>query len=487
MSRGSLALRLALGLGLTVAGVFAAMGWALHQTLDEALLQRDRVELQGRAELLVERIRQTREDDPHLTLLGQELDTLVMGHGRLRLWLLDAAGQPLYGGPAPPLLDRPSPGGFCLVRRDDGVVMEALRQPLPIPATWAGLALAAPGGVARAAVGEIVVALDVRGRQALQAEQTRRLFGLGAAGVLVTVLLVIVASWRGLAPLRRLARASAALAPATMAQRLPERHGDPGLDGLARAFNGVLDRQEAAYHQLEAFNADVAHELRTPLATLINGAQVALAAPRGPQEMREVLGAQLEVLEQLSALVKDMLFLARADQGGRVEANQWQILALEQELRHSLDFVEALADDAGLTLSLELDPALDGVAATGHPALLRRAVCNLLSNGIGHSAPGCVVRLRARWLPGLQAPGRLRLEVHNRGEPIPEALRQRMFHRFVRGDPARVRREGHGLGLAIVQAVAQMHGGSVGVVVEEDGLSVGLEWPLRPVHAVSGP
>lgn len=480
MSRGSLALRLALGLGLTVALVFAAMVWALHQTLGEALLRGDRAELQGRAALLVERIRQAREDDPHLTVLGQELDTLVMGHGRLRLWLLDAAGQPLYGGPVPPRLDGLAPDGFCQVRRDDGVVMEAVRLPLPMPGPWAGRLLAAPGPAAPAAVGEIVVALDVRGRQALQAEQARRLFGLAAAGVLATMLLVAAAAWRGLAPLRRLARASAALAPATMAQRLPERHGDPGLDGLARAFNGVLDRQEAAYHQLEAFNADVAHELRTPLATLINGAQVALAAPRSPQELREILGAQLEVLEQLSLLVKDMLFLARADQGGRVEAGQWQTLALAEELQQGLDFVDALAEEAGVSLVLELDPALDQVVATGHPALLRRAVCNLLSNGIGHSAPGSEVRLRARWRPRPGAPGWLRLDVHNRGEPPPEALRQRMFHRFVRGDPARVRREGHGLGLAIVQAVAQMHGGTASAVVEEGGLSVGLEWPQRP-------
>ena len=81
------------------------------------------------------------------------------------------------------------------------------------------------------------------------------------------------------------------------------------------AFNGALDRLEAAYQQLEAFNADVAHELRTPLANLIGGTQVALSRQRSAAEFEETLQSNLEELERLRSIINDMLFLARADQG----------------------------------------------------------------------------------------------------------------------------------------------------------------------------
>ncbi|MBH9710700.1 histidine kinase dimerization/phospho-acceptor domain-containing protein, partial [Burkholderia contaminans] len=74
---------------------------------------------------------------------------------------------------------------------------------------------------------------------------------------------------------------------------------------------------QAAYQQMEGFNADVAHELRTPLATLINGTQVTLSSGRDAAELRDVLESNLETLEDLKTLVNDMLFLARADRGER--------------------------------------------------------------------------------------------------------------------------------------------------------------------------
>lgn len=489
MKRPSMARRLTLTLGLIVSLVMLAMGWAFQHTLETTLQELDRVELVGRAELLRQKIEQARVRDPYLTALGGELDTLLLGHGRLRMWLLDAAGQPLHGGPGrPELVETGQADGPCKVRREDGTLMQALRLPLPMPMPHANgldLGLNPRDGVGLG-VGEIVVALDGRPREALLASHLRQLLGLGLAGLLATALLGGLACWQGLQPLRRLARASAALAPSAEGQRLPERHGDPGLDALAQAFNGVLARREAAYRQLETFNADVAHELRTPLATLINGGQVMLAGPRSTEELREALGAQLEVLEGLGGLVKDMLFLARADRGDRVQAAQSQPLSLARELSHCTDFVEALAEAARVKLRIEVDPALQGADAPplhGHPALLRRALCNLLSNGIAHSAPGSEVLLRARWRAGPGPLGRLRLDVLNPGTPPPEALRARMFHRFVRGDAARSEREGYGLGLAIVQAVAHMHEGTVFAEPEGQALSVGLEWPLQAMHS----
>jgi two-component system heavy metal sensor histidine kinase CusS len=104
------------------------------------------------------------------------------------------------------------------------------------------------------------------------------------------------------------------------------------LEDLTVAFNGALGRLEDAWQQLEGFNADVAHELRTPLANLIGGTQVALSRPRSAAEFQETLQSNLEELERLRSIVNDMLFLARADQGeaatgltgGRSSPTKWR-------------------------------------------------------------------------------------------------------------------------------------------------------------------
>ncbi|KAG0928296.1 hypothetical protein G6F31_017766 [Rhizopus arrhizus] len=87
------------------------------------------------------------------------------------------------------------------------------------------------------------------------------------------------------------------------------------LEDLATSFNGALARLEDAYNQLEAFNADVAHEMRTPLTNLIGQTQVALSRRRSSDDLQEVLQSNLEELDRLRAMINDMLFLARADRG----------------------------------------------------------------------------------------------------------------------------------------------------------------------------
>ncbi|WP_284695287.1 histidine kinase dimerization/phospho-acceptor domain-containing protein, partial [Escherichia coli] len=91
------------------------------------------------------------------------------------------------------------------------------------------------------------------------------------------------------------------------------------LEDLVDSFNRALDRVQSAYEHLEAFSADVAHELRTPLTTMISATEVELARERTVAELRDTLSGNLESLHQLTTMVNDMLFLARADQGGTAQ------------------------------------------------------------------------------------------------------------------------------------------------------------------------
>ena len=215
----------------------------------------------------------------------------------------------------------------------------------------------------------------------------RLLYAYGTALLLICVLwvgaTVMLAAWavrRSMAPARRLSEQAARIQPDNLAPRLPLQDTDRELQDFVRSFNRTLDRLQSAYQQMEGFNADVAHELRTPLATLINGTQVMLSSPRDAAELRDALESNLEVLEDLKTMVNDMLFLARADRGER--AADLSAISLAAEARRVAEYYDAALEERGIRLRCEGDAA---VAA--NPGLVRRALANLISNAIKATPP----------------------------------------------------------------------------------------------------
>jgi two-component system heavy metal sensor histidine kinase CusS len=280
------------------------------------------------------------------------------------------------------------------------------------------------------------------------------LMGLSLFAVLAVALVGYWIARVGLRPLELLSNEAQALRPKTLSQRLPEAALPIELKALTQAFNGALARLEEAYAQLEAFNADVAHELRTPLGNLIGGTQVALSRQRSAPELQEVLASNLEDLERLRSIVNDMLFLARADRGeaatGRVRT------PIADEVRKTIDFFEFVLDESGMQMRIEGDTDVEAELET---ALFRRAMSNLLQNAIEHSQPGAQITVQLR-----EDAKAIWIMVANPGEPIARTHQQHLFDRFYRVDTSRQglgQHHGHGLGLAIVKAVASMHGGQV--------------------------
>ncbi|MFH1817451.1 MAG: heavy metal sensor histidine kinase [Pseudomonadota bacterium] len=228
---------------------------------------------------------------------------------------------------------------------------------------------------------------------------------------------------------------------------------------MTRSFNGALGRLEAAYQQLESFNADVTHELRTPLTNLIGHTQVALSRERSVPQLVEVLQSNLEDLERLRGIVNDMLFLARANLGERPQ--QLLRTSLAAEVHKAVEFLDFLLEEAQVSVRVQGD-----AQAPIESALFRRAVTNLLHNAIRHSEPGSeiVVELAA-------GDGQARVSVSNPGPEIPAEHLGRLFDRFYRVDAARTKSgESHGLGLAIIKAVAAMHAGNV-FAASSDGIT----------------
>jgi two-component system, OmpR family, heavy metal sensor histidine kinase CusS len=266
---------------------------------------------------------------------------------------------------------------------------------------------------------------------------------------------------RGLSPLRQLATQTRSISPQHLDQRLALKDPAEELQPWIEQFNALMDRLERAYSQLEAFNADVAHELRTPLATLVGETELALSRERSNESLRDTLASNLEEMQRLSAMVNDMLFLSHADRGA--VARRGAPVSLAALARQVVDFHDAALEEAGLVLHVEGD----AVVPVDEP-LFKRAVSNLLGNAIRFAEHGSTVVVRI----APELPEQVQLVVQNVGQPIGSEQLPRLFDRFFRGDESRCcpNEQHHGLGLAIVAAIARMHAGRT-VAESDSGLT----------------
>jgi two-component system, OmpR family, heavy metal sensor histidine kinase CusS len=309
------------------------------------------------------------------------------------------------------------------------------------------------------------------------------LIALTLLSLTAMALVILLGYWIariGLEPLQRLSKDAQALRPKTKSLRLQLESLPVELSDLATAFNGALGRLDDAYQQLEAFNADVAHELRTPLANMIGGTQVALSRRRSATELQEALQSNLEELERMRSIINDMLFLARADQGEA--ATGLTQVCVAQEVDKTIEFFEVILDDMGTTVGVEGELKAQ---ATMNTALFRRALSNLLQNAIEHSAPG------ARLVVNItRQAGAVWIRVSNPGTAIASPHLARLFDRFFRVDAARHdpgQHHGHGLGLAIVKAVASMHGGSVAATSADGVTTIAFSIPGAAATSIAAP
>lgn len=271
----------------------------------------------------------------------------------------------------------------------------------------------------------------------------------------------------GLMPVRRLSEEAHRIEPGNYAPRLKVTALPLELAYLGLSFNAALERLDAAYHQLETFNGNVAHEMRTPLANLIGQTQVALSRERSDIHLRGVLQSNLEELERLRAIVADMLFLARAEQGAR--ASQLVVASLADEVAKTIDFLDMLLEEVSISVRVE------GEAQTLiETSLFRRAIINLLQNAIEHSKAESEIVVNLDWHAS-----QVLVTVSNVGPTIAPEQLPRLFDRFYRVEASRDRSgESHGLGLAIVKAVALMHKGRVFARSSNGHTSVGFSLGL---------
>ena len=460
--RGSLALRIAVAsvlFGAVVATGTVAVGyWNLFKQLDARAV----VEMQGRRELLVRLLSTT----PSLVAIAdskQRFGDLFFGHEDLHLALLEPGTGRLIVAFSDVATQSVVGLGHAKATRD---TMHAWVTPdgRRYSGWHSTVAVADGGGV------EFYLSIDRQRDAALLAAFVK------SALLALPLLLAIVAmgagfvARTGLTPVRRFNRLAASIGTNSLGQRVSVSGLPSELVDMATEFNGMLQRIDAGYQQLEAFSGDLAHEMRTPVATLLGRTQVALSRGRSADELREVMEGNVEELERLSALINDMLFIARADHDAA--PIQSEPVDLTAEARRVADFLSLIADDRGVNIRVlgEAPPI------PADRMLIQRAITNLVSNAIRHSVELGTVVIE------IAAAGNLvSLEVTNEGQIIAPEHLERVFDRFFRADPGRSRDAGgSGLGLAIVRSIARIHHGSVSVRSGAGRTEFVLRLPMTP-------
>ena len=257
---------------------------------------------------------------------------------------------------------------------------------------------------------------------------------------------------KALAPVDAMVASARRIEAEDLSQRLAAANGTDELGRLASVLNDMLARLEASFSAVRHFSADAAHELRTPLTILKGELEVALRAPPSPDEYRRVLVSCLEEVDRLSALVSDLLFLARSD-GGNLSVTRDPV-DLASVLRDAGAALQVLADEAEVSFRWTANAS---VWTRGSREMLFRLIFNLGENAIAYTPAGGSVTLSL-------APRNTEAEltVQDTGIGIAPDEQDRIFDRFYRSDPARGR--GHaGLGLALARSIAAAHQGSIDV------------------------
>jgi two-component system heavy metal sensor histidine kinase CusS len=283
----------------------------------------------------------------------------------------------------------------------------------------------------------------------------------GALGV------VVVRS--GLRPIRQVTSVAASMSAKSLKERIPLAPVKSELQELVSSFNDMLSRLDDSFVRLSNFSADIAHELRTPITTLLTHTEVILSKKRHIEDYEENLYSNLDSLNHMSRMIDDMLFLAKSD-NGLIRPNTAKI-HLDEVILKLFEYYSLLTEERGIELRLNGRACIQGDSL-----MLHRAISNLLSNAVRYTPAGAAIDVTIE-----SRADAVTLSVINPGDTIPAEHLKKLFDRFYRADPARREGDSHnaGLGLAISRSIVEAHHGRIWCTSTEGLTAFHLEFPYR--------
>jgi signal transduction histidine kinase len=284
-----------------------------------------------------------------------------------------------------------------------------------------------------------------------------------AALGLVTLLIVVIALTGGwlatqsaLAPIRRLTFAvQRIIRTGRTDARVPLDGTGDAMDELTALFNTMLDKIEGLVTAMRGSLDNVSHDLRTPLTRLRGTAEMALASPPDLERYREALADCIEESDRVLVMLNTLMDISEAESG--TMQLQRAPVSLAEVVARAVDLYHEVADAKGVSLAAD---TADDVIVTADRTRLEQVAANLIDNAVKYTPPGGRVDVEVR-----RAADAALLRVRDTGAGIPVDERPRIFDRLFRGDRSRAER-GLGLGLSLVKAVVEAHGGTVDVVSE---------------------
>jgi two-component system OmpR family sensor kinase len=293
---------------------------------------------------------------------------------------------------------------------------------------------------------------------------------------LLAGLLAVWAVRMGLRPLETIGETAGAIAAGDLSRRVEPADDRTEIGKLGTSLNAMLAQIEAAFEErrasearLRRFVADASHELRTPLTSIRGYAELfRRGADTRPEDLATSMARIEAEAERMGVLVDDLLLLARLDQGRPLEREPVDV---DRIVADAVDAAHAIEPEREIDVATSPDGVVEG-----DPGRLRQVVDNLLENARVHTPPGTPTRVAVA-----RDDGTVVLRVADEGPGMDPDVAARAFERFYRSDPARARATGGaGLGLSIVAAIVQAHGGTVQVVNGGPGTTIEVRLPATP-------
>ncbi|WP_436537306.1 sensor histidine kinase [Actinoplanes sp. HUAS TT8] len=269
---------------------------------------------------------------------------------------------------------------------------------------------------------------------------------------------------RALRPLHTVTQTAQRLGEETLDQRIRYAGADDEVAELARTFDAMLDRLAEAFESQKRFVANASHELRTPLAVMRTEIDVTLSDPEADlAEYRRMARVVRDASSRANGLVDALLVLARSE----AQSGRRLVRKVPADLATSAYNALSAVKDEAERMRLEITTDLAAAPVVGDPSLLDRLAGNLIENAIRYNH-----LLGRLWLRTTSVDGQARLIVGNTGHEVEQSEVPGLFEPFRRGGWERTGSRGSGLGLSIVRAVCDAHGGTVSAIALADG---GLE------------